>query len=108
MIRRPPRSTLFPYTTIFRSGNVSSDASCRLQKLGYAHEVIGGDGEDEDRLNLGQAANLDLTEAGNRLDPAERFLDALAAALADGVAGMAQRAPVDGGLAAACQSWSND
>src|SRR5690348_18128112 len=23
MIRRPPRSTLFPYTTLFRSGNVS-------------------------------------------------------------------------------------
>src|SRR3712207_8237125 len=26
MIRRPPRSTLFPYTTLFRSGNV--DAFC--------------------------------------------------------------------------------
>src|SRR5258708_22379960 len=24
MIRRPPRSTLFPYTTLFRSGNSSS------------------------------------------------------------------------------------
>src|SRR5256885_3795930 len=24
MIRRPPRSTLFPYTTLFRSGNGSS------------------------------------------------------------------------------------
>src|SRR3712207_7854358 len=23
MIRRPPRSTLFPYTTLFRSGNIS-------------------------------------------------------------------------------------
>src|SRR2546430_11676948 len=29
MIRRPPRSTLFPYTTLFRSGNVrpSHDSS---------------------------------------------------------------------------------
>src|SRR5256885_6355699 len=26
MIRRPPRSTLFPYTTLFRSGFVSSAA----------------------------------------------------------------------------------
>src|SRR5256885_12185468 len=26
MIRRPPRSTLFPYTTLFRSGNVSRRA----------------------------------------------------------------------------------
>src|SRR5260370_20896001 len=24
MIRRPPRSTLFPYTTLFRSGNTSA------------------------------------------------------------------------------------
>src|SRR2546428_3388220 len=26
MIRRPPRSTLFPYTTLFRSGNLESTA----------------------------------------------------------------------------------
>src|ERR1043166_9817638 len=26
MIRRPPRSTLFPYTTLFRSGTAASDA----------------------------------------------------------------------------------
>src|SRR3712207_7979658 len=25
MIRRPPRSTLFPYTTLFRSGEVGAD-----------------------------------------------------------------------------------
>src|SRR2546429_1689807 len=25
MIRRPPRSTLFPYTTLFRSGRVGAD-----------------------------------------------------------------------------------
>src|SRR2546425_3749024 len=28
MIRRPPRSTLFPYTTLFRSSRTSSPASC--------------------------------------------------------------------------------
>src|SRR5688572_31327243 len=27
MIRRPPRSTLFPYTTLFRSGDVNGDGS---------------------------------------------------------------------------------
>src|SRR5688572_31957445 len=27
MIRRPPRSTLFPYTTLFRSGDASADAA---------------------------------------------------------------------------------
>src|SRR3712207_8455903 len=29
MIRRPPRSTLFPYTTLFRSNSSNSDPSTR-------------------------------------------------------------------------------
>src|ERR1022692_1032747 len=29
MIRRPPRSTLFPYTTLFRSGAPRSEVRCR-------------------------------------------------------------------------------
>src|SRR2546430_8984786 len=29
MIRRPPRSTLFPYTTLFRSPRLTADASDR-------------------------------------------------------------------------------
>src|SRR3989442_10750855 len=29
MIRRPPRSTLFPYTTLFRSGNTFSTSGWR-------------------------------------------------------------------------------
>src|SRR2546425_7044775 len=33
MIRRPPRSTLFPYTTLFRSPEASRDFYCRL--LGF-------------------------------------------------------------------------
>src|SRR3712207_8668035 len=30
MIRRPPRSTLFPYTTLFRSGKSATSAACAL------------------------------------------------------------------------------
>src|SRR3712207_6876746 len=30
MIRRPPRSTLFPYTTLFRSASFSAAATLRL------------------------------------------------------------------------------
>src|SRR2546430_13012821 len=30
MIRRPPRSTLFPYTTLFRSRGFSGDASAEV------------------------------------------------------------------------------
>src|SRR3712207_7434684 len=33
MIRRPPRSTLFPYTTLFRSGGVVRLARLLLERL---------------------------------------------------------------------------
>src|SRR3712207_8672200 len=33
MIRRPPRSTLFPYTTLFRSAAAAADPVCRLFAL---------------------------------------------------------------------------
>src|SRR2546422_6051986 len=33
MIRRPPRSTLFPYTTLFRSFRVRPPSFCNLQGL---------------------------------------------------------------------------
>src|SRR5256885_12953243 len=40
MIRRPPRSTLFPYTTLFRSpgGQVHG----RQRRVGFAHRVVRG------------------------------------------------------------------
>src|SRR3712207_9120603 len=33
MIRRPPRSTLFPYTTLFRSRSVMVNSGCFLRQL---------------------------------------------------------------------------
>src|SRR2546430_3389670 len=55
MIRRPPRSTLFPYTTLFRSRRPRSVESARRRHLGG---VRGG--REPDRLGphpimLGQA-----------------------------------------------------
>src|SRR2546422_6097227 len=39
MIRRPPRSTLFPYTTLFRScGGRAECTSVRTPQLGYSHQ----------------------------------------------------------------------
>src|SRR2546422_3430231 len=36
MIRRPPRSTLFPYTTLFRSQKTDlMSPSCRDQQIGF-------------------------------------------------------------------------
>src|SRR3712207_9123199 len=39
MIRRPPRSTLFPYTTLFRSGHLALELvpSERIRELNRAH-----------------------------------------------------------------------
>src|SRR5438876_7398896 len=56
MIRRPPRSTLFPYTTLFRSAGVNDDAAtlgglmrafveCRVKPY-YLHH---GEGTHQDR-----------------------------------------------------------
>src|SRR3712207_7476171 len=33
MIRRPPRSTLFPYTTLFRSYSISICSNSRVRKM---------------------------------------------------------------------------
>src|SRR2546429_4292583 len=41
MIRRPPRSTLFPYTTLFRSLGPSVAAACRAARIPYVVEPIG-------------------------------------------------------------------
>src|SRR3712207_7586099 len=47
MIRRPPRSTLFPYTTLFRSAIRAPEASLE----GLPDEVLrAGDGEPRRRL----------------------------------------------------------
>ena len=40
MIRRPPRSTLFPYTTLFRSGEIYGDAYHAMLTLSFVTEGI--------------------------------------------------------------------
>src|SRR2546430_17619060 len=41
MIRRPPRSTLFPYTTLFRSGQeVSRDVVLQVPAVGLIEGVV--------------------------------------------------------------------
>src|SRR2546430_15512708 len=61
MIRRPPRSTLFPYTTLFRSqGEIDLHAHAALGRhLGRRRDETGGahvlDGHDVARLNQREA-----------------------------------------------------
>src|SRR5688572_31721339 len=42
LILRPPRSTLFPYTTLFRSAFLREDRHARVHRL---HDVIRSNGE---------------------------------------------------------------
>src|SRR3712207_7911155 len=55
MIRRPPRSTLFPYTTLFRSGGVGRG---QHQFPGEEEEGAGdrGDVDEAAEVRLGPAA----------------------------------------------------
>src|SRR5438067_7105739 len=55
--RRPPRSTLFPYTTLFRSQNVKKRPACSELRWAYCNHkatyfasyLTGGDCVPEDR-----------------------------------------------------------
>src|SRR5437773_11180617 len=47
MIRRPPRSTLFPYTTLFRSPDPDGHAHAHADRPGGA--VVGASGPGQDR-----------------------------------------------------------
>src|SRR3712207_7433919 len=60
MIRRPPRSTLFPYTTLFRSGDKDrsdEEASPGLHGTGLGTVSLGGQ-----QLSEGGSANVRLGE----------------------------------------------
>src|SRR5258708_23744128 len=66
MIRRPPRSTLFPYTTLFRSSAVESDIRASDLKVKFAKL-------DLDKFDEGQRM-VDLIEASNMVVQAEAQL----------------------------------
>src|SRR2546422_9776065 len=73
MIRRPPRSTLFPYTTLFRSS----------VKSGASGEIIAMRAQTGDEVKKGQLLakvdprmpQNDLTQAQANLDVAKAQLD---------------------------------
>src|SRR3712207_8642815 len=48
MIRRPPRSTLFPYTTLFRSAYLGSRTATKLKVAGVEVASMGVTGPERD------------------------------------------------------------
>src|SRR3712207_7722287 len=58
MIRRPPRSTLFPYTTLFRSVVADEALNVRVDRTGLVvRDVATGDGERRDTVRDLRAAD---------------------------------------------------
>src|SRR3712207_9237719 len=67
MIRRPPRSTLFPYTTLFRSRRATWPSA------GARHR---GGGAREDRRRVGAPIALGGAQVGRQVVSYPRFSDA--------------------------------
>ena len=65
------------------------------RELRQARQTVGGGREGEGLADAFAATELRPLLAGDRLDPAERLLDPLTDALADRVARVSRRAPVD-------------
>src|SRR3712207_7649931 len=57
MIRRPPRSTLFPYTTLFRS--LDADAARKIVEI-FTEVIIAPDATEEAIALVGAKKNLRL------------------------------------------------
>src|SRR5258708_11434178 len=68
MIRRPPRSTLFPYTTLFRSEAAQRDAD----KIADANVDGHPDAVDGAAQHNSFAVNFDLPHAAVRADVHQR------------------------------------
>src|SRR2546430_16588486 len=90
MIRRPPRSTLFPYTTLFRSVFQHADqqlfASSVRDDVSFGPRALGVGAREVERRTDDALEDLDLTPHAAHhpydLPPAFRKLAALAGALA--------------------------
>src|SRR2546430_6284483 len=65
MIRRPPRSTLFPYTTLFRSASLTEDESQELERyeeiddyLSFTNRMLRNLRSEEHTSELQSQSNL--------------------------------------------------
>src|SRR3712207_6915575 len=74
MIRRPPRSTLFPYTTLFRSADLGDDLPVDVPELPVrepGHQA-GADLGEVDGGRCGGRVGADGEQQGGRRDAVDR------------------------------------
>src|SRR2546425_445215 len=70
MIRRPPRSTLFPYTTLFRSHQSAMYYEDRLKGGGFARVILAGGGHQAGDLDqVRRSLEERLTASVETVDP---------------------------------------
>src|SRR2546422_2284087 len=86
MIRRPPRSTLFPYTTLFRSVHVRVERNGDRALLSVQDEGIGIAREDQERIFRrferaveirqygGLGLGLEIDRKSTRLNSTHRYI----------------------------------
>src|SRR3989449_6761028 len=104
MIRRPPRSTLFPYTTLFRSHQMSfrgPERACRVARRAAAVRAeVRGAGPDRPGVEAFHRARPQAGAALGRPLAREAHFGALAPPDAPGAPpAAAERWPGGGGLA---------
>src|SRR3712207_8320227 len=58
MIRRPPRSTLFPYTTLFRSGKISAGKDPMGLAAAALYVACVMNGENKTQKDVAEAAGV--------------------------------------------------
>src|SRR2546422_5529800 len=77
MIRRPPRSTLFPYTTLFRSQAVERQLASPDSNGGNATPLAGADTTDGSKLHAAEPkpGRATFTTPGGRGSPCPRESD---------------------------------
>src|SRR2546429_9673329 len=88
MIRRPPRSTLFPYTTLFRSAPAHEQAmavivqsEARRNPQGPAGRYIPSENRRQVMRSVVKTKTVPVTETAIHLDPANEVLPTERAAL---------------------------
>src|SRR2546427_4438509 len=76
MIRRPPRSTLFPYTTLFRSRDrAAPHDDDRERRVGRRAAAPGTAGGGDGRGGMGRHGSLSLRPRGVRGDRESKRLN---------------------------------
>src|SRR2546429_1416380 len=66
MIRRPPRSTLFPYTTLFRSDRLESKGLIRRSRSAVDRRLMHLELTDEGRAAWPRMREISMTVANRR------------------------------------------